>query len=339
MHKPILRHGILQNTVTNHIELFSEKEYVKQFGAVDETTEFYRSIRNGLVELDLVAYSTHLKLAVNMPKLGAQKNIISSPEVAGVAFTEADEVTGVALGLKGQVNIDKQPGIALANILSGVVGDLETKLVIEEDIDIRFAIEAAVGIKYSLKDKNFALNAVDLRISLTRVDATLGNVPLAVLTYISSEGTLYVDVSHFFQKQNAGNNKNLGMLKITGVNVLDLINGLITGEGSATSVALGSSDAWVEDEQQPYTYVYYEANAINSAAPAKFVHVAQLNEKTSREWFTETTSVLFPPTIRRKAAKTCTYATAQTRIRATRCSARKTQKSSATKRNTRTNRR
>lgn len=268
-----------KNTVTNHIELFSEKEYVKQFGEVNETTEFYRSIRNGLVELDLVAYSTHLKLAVNMPKLGAQKNIISSPEVAGVAFTEADEVTGVALGLKGQVKIDKQPGIALANILSGVVGDLETKLVIEEDIDIRFAIEAAVGIKYSLKDKNFALNAVDLRISLTRVDKTLGNVPLAVLTYISSEGTLYVDVSHFFQKQNAGNNKNLGMLKITGVNVLDLINGLITGEGSATSVALGSTDAWVEDEQQPYTYVYYEANAINSAAPAKFVHVAQLNDK------------------------------------------------------------
>lgn len=268
-----------KNTVTNHIELFSEKEYVKQFGEVNETTEFYRSIRNGLVELDLVAYSTHLKLAVNMPKLGAQKNIISSPEVAGVAFTEADEVTGVALALKGQVKIDKQPGIALANILSGVVGDLETKLVIEEDIDIRFAIEAAVGIKYSLKDKNFALNAVDLRISLTRVDATLGNVPLAVLTYISSEGTLYVDVSHFFQKQNAGNNKNLGMLKITGVNVLDLINGLLTGEGSATSVALGSSDAWVEDEQQPYTYVYYEANAINSAAPAKFVHVAQLNDK------------------------------------------------------------
>lgn len=268
-----------KNTVTNHIELFSEKEYVKQFGEVNETTEFYRSIRNGLVELDLVAYSTHLKLAVNMPKLGAQKNIISSPEVAGVAFTEADEVTGVALGLKGQVKIDKQPGIALANILSGVVGDLETKLVIEEDIDIRFAIEAAVGIKYSLKDKNFALNAVDLRISLTRVDKALGNVPLAVLTYISSEGTLYVDVSHFFQKQNAGNNKNLGMLKITGVNVLDLINGLLTGEGSATSVALGSTDAWVEDEQQPYTYVYYEANAINSAAPAKFVHVAQLNEK------------------------------------------------------------
>lgn len=268
-----------KNTVTNHIELFSEKEYVKQFGEVNETTEFYRSTRNGLVELDLVAYSTHLKLAVNMPKLGAQKNIISSPEVAGVAFTEADEVTGVALGLKGQVKIDKQPGIALANILSGVVGDLETKLVIEEDIDIRFAIEAAVGIKYSLKDKNFALNAVDLRISLTRVDATLGNVPLAVLTYISSEGTLYVDVSHFFQKQNAGNNKNLGMLKITGVNVLDLINGLLTGEGSATSVALGSSDAWVEDEQQPYTYVYYEANAINSAAPAKFAKVAQLNEK------------------------------------------------------------
>lgn len=268
-----------KNTVTNHIELFSEKEYVKQFGEVNETTMFYRSTRNGLVELDLVAYSTHLKLAVNMPKLGAQKNIISSPEVAGVAFTEADEVTGVALGLKGQVKIDKQPGIALANILSGVVGDLETKLVIEEDIDIRFAIEAAVGIKYSLKDKNFALNAVDLRISLTRVDATLGNVPLAVLTYISSEGTLYVDVSHFFQKQNAGNNKNLGMLKITGVNVLDLINGLLTGEGSATSVALGSTDAWVEDEQQPYTYVYYEANAINSAAPAKFVHVAQLNDK------------------------------------------------------------
>lgn len=281
-----------KNTVTNHIELFSEKEYVKQFiegyagmtaeeleTAIKGKTTFYRSIRNGLVELDLVAYSTHLKLAVNMPKLGAQKNIISSPEVAGVAFTEADEVTGVALGLKGQVKIDKQPGIALANILSGVVGDLETKLVIEEDIDIRFAIEAAVGIKYSLKDKNFALNAVDLRISLTRVDATLGNVPLAVLTYISSEGTLYVDVSHFFQKQNAGNNKNLGMLKITGVNVLDLINGLITGEGSATSVALGSTDAWVEDEQQPYTYVYYEANAINSAAPAKFVHVAQLNEK------------------------------------------------------------
>lgn len=268
-----------KNTVTNHIELFSEKEYVKQFGEVNETTEFYRSTRNGLVELDLVAYSTHLKLAVNMPKLGAQKNIISSPEVAGVAFTEADEVTGVALGLKGQVKIDKQPGIALANILSGVVGDLETKLVIEEDIDIRFAIEAAVGIKYSLKDKNFALNAVDLRISLTRVDATLGIVPLAVLTYISSEGTLYVDVSHFFQKQNEGNNKNLGMLKITGVNVLDLINGLITGEGSATSVALGSTDAWVEDEQQPYTYVYYEANAINSAAPAKFVHVAQLNDK------------------------------------------------------------
>ena len=268
-----------KNTVTNHIELFSEKEYVKQFGEVNETTEFYRSTRNGLVELDLVAYSTHLKLAVNMPKLGAQKNIISSPEVAGVAFTEADEVTGVALGLKGQVKIDKQPGIALANILSGVVGDLETKLVIEEDIDIRFAIEAAVGIKYSLKDKNFALNAVDLRISLTRVDKTLGNVPLAVLTYISSEGTLYVDVSHFFQKQNKGNNKNLGMLKITGVNVLDLINGLLTGEGSATSVALGSSDAWVEDEQQPYTYVYYEANAINSAAPAKFAKVAQLNDK------------------------------------------------------------
>lgn len=268
-----------KNTVTNHIELFSEKEYVKQFGEVNETTEFYRSTRNGLVELDLVAYSTHLKLAVNMPKLGAQKDIISSPEVAGVAFTEADEVTGVALGLKGQVKIDKQPGIALANILSGVVGDLETKLVIEEDIDIRFAIEAAVGIKYSLKDKSFALSAVDLRISLTRVDATLGNVPLAVLTYISSEGTLYVDVSHFFQKQNAGNNKNLGMLKITGVNVLDLINGLLTGEGSATSVALGSTDAWVEDEQQPYTYVYYEANAINSAAPAKFVHVAQLNDK------------------------------------------------------------
>lgn len=268
-----------KNTVTNHIELFSEKEYVKQFGAVDETTMFYRSTRNGLVELDLVAYSTHLKLAVNMPKLGAKKDIISSPEVAGVAFTEADEVTGVALGLKGQVKIDKQPGIALANILSGVVGNLETKLVIEEDIDIRFAIEAAVGIKYSLKDKNFALNAVDLRISLTRVDKTLGNVPLAVLTYVSSEGTLYVDVSHFFQKQNAGNNKNLGMLKITGVNVLDLINGLLTGEGSATSVALGSSDAWVEDEQQPYTYVYYEANAINSAAPQKFVHVAQLNDK------------------------------------------------------------
>lgn len=268
-----------KNTVTNHIELFSEKEYVKQFGEVNETTEFYRSTRNGLVELDLVAYSTHLKLAVNMPKLGAKKDIISSPEVAGVAFTEADEVTGVALGLKGQVKIDKQPGIALANILSGVVGDLETKLVIEEDIDIRFAIEAAVGIKYSLKDKNFALNAVDLRISLTRVDKTLGIVPLAVLTYISSEGTLYVDVSHFFQKQNAGNNKNLGMLKITGVNVLDLINGLLTGEGSATSVALGSTDAWVEDEQQPYTYVYYEANAINSAAPAKFVHVAQLNDK------------------------------------------------------------
>lgn len=268
-----------KNTVTNHIELFSEKEYVKQFGAVDETTMFYRSTRNGLVELDLVAYSTHLKLAVNMPKIGAKKDIVSSPEVAGVAFTEADEVTGVALGLKGQVKIDKQPGIALANILSGVVGDLETKLVIEEDIDIRFAIEAAVGIKYSLKDKNFALNAVDLRISLTRVDKTLGIVPLAVLTYVSSEGTLYVDVSHFFQKQNAGNNKNLGMLKITGVNVLDLINGLLTGEGSATSVALGSSDAWVEDEQQPYTYVYYEANAINSAAPAKFVHVAQLNEK------------------------------------------------------------
>lgn len=268
-----------KNTVTNHIELFSEKEYVKQFGAVDETTMFYRSTRNGLVELDLVAYSTHLKLAVNMPKIGAKKDIVSSPEVAGVAFTEADEVTGVALGLKGQVKIDKQPGIALANILSGVVGDLETKLVIEEDIDIRFAIEAAVGIKYSLKDKNFALNAVDLRISLTRVDKTLGNVPLAVLTYVSSEGTLYVDVSHFFQKQNEGNNKNLGMLKITGVNVLDLINGLLTGEGSATSVALGSSDAWVEDEQQPYTYVYYEANAINSAAPAKFVHVAQLNEK------------------------------------------------------------
>ena len=268
-----------KNTVTNHIELFSEKEYVKQFGAVDETTMFYRSTRNGLVELDLVAYSTHLKLAVNMPKLGAKKDIVSSPEVAGVAFTEADEVTGVALGLKGQVKIDKQPGIALANILSGVVGDLETKLVIEEDIDIRFAIEAAVGIKYSLKDKNFALNAVDLRISLTRVDKTLGIVPLAVLTYISSEGTLYVDVAHFFQKQNAGNNKNLGMLKITGVNVLDLINGLLTGEGSATSVALGSSDAWVEDEQQPYTYVYYEANAINSAAPAKFVHVAQLNDK------------------------------------------------------------
>lgn len=268
-----------KNTVTNHIELFSEKEYVKQFGAVDETTMFYRSTRNGLVELDLVAYSTHLKLAVNMPKLGAKKDIVSSPEVAGVAFTEADEVTGVALGLKGQVKIDKQPGIALANILSGVVGDLETKLVIEEDIDIRFAIEAALGIKYSLKDKNFALNAVDLRISLTRVDKTLGIVPLAVLTYVSSEGTLYVDVSHFFQKQNAGNNKNLGMLKITGVNVLDLINGLLTGKGSATSVALGSSDAWVEDEQQPYTYVYYEANAINSAAPAKFVHVAQLNEK------------------------------------------------------------
>lgn len=268
-----------KNTVTNHIELFSEKEYVKQFGAVDETTMFYRSTRNGLVELDLVAYSTHLKLAVNMPKLGAKKDIVSSPEVAGVAFTEADEVTGVALGLKGQVKIDQQPGIALANILSGVVGDLETKLVIEEDIDIRFAIEAAVGIKYSLKDKNFALNAVDLRISLTRVDKTLGIVPLAVLTYISSEGTLYVDVSHFFQKQNAGNNKNLGMLKITGVNVLDLINGLLTGEGSATSVALGSTDAWVEDEQQPYTYVYYEANAINSAAPAKFVHVAQLNDK------------------------------------------------------------
>lgn len=268
-----------KNTVTNHIEMFSEKEYVKQFGAVDETTMFYRSTRNGLVELDLVAYSTHLKLAVNMPKIGAKKDIVSSPEVAGVAFTEADEVTGVALGLKGQVKIDKQPGIALANILSGVVGDLETKLVIEEDIDIRFAIEAAVGIKYSLKDKNFALNAVDLRISLTRVDKTLGIVPLAVLTYISSEGTLYVDVSHFFQKQNAGNNKNLGMLKITGVNVLDLINGLLTGEGSATSVALGSSDAWVEDEQQPYTYVYYEANAINSAAPAKFVHVAQLNDK------------------------------------------------------------
>lgn len=281
-----------KNTVTNHIELFSEKEYVKQFiegyagmtaeeleTAIKGKTTFYRSTRNGLVELDLVAYSTHLKLAVNMPKLGAQKNIISSPEVAGVAFTEADEVTGVALGLKGQVKIDKQPGIALANILSGVVGDLETKLVIEEDIDIRFAIEAAVGIKYSLKDKNFALNAVDLRISLTRVDKTLGIVPLAVLTYISSEGTLYVDVSHFFQKQNAGNNKNLGMLKITGVNVLDLINGLLTGEGSATSVALGSSDAWVEDEQQPYTYVYYEANAINSAAPAKFVHVAQLNDK------------------------------------------------------------
>ena len=268
-----------KNTVTNHIELFSEKEYVKQFGAVDETTKFYRSTRNGLVELDLVAYSTHLKLAVNMPKIGAKKDIVSSPEVAGVAFTEADEVTGVALGLKGQVKIDKQPGIALANILSGVVGDLETKLVIEEDIDIRFAIEAAVGIKYSLKDKNFALNAVDLRISLTRVDKTLGIVPLAVLTYVSSEGTLYVDVSHFFQKQNAGNNKNLGMLKITGVNVLDLINGLLTGEGSATSVALGSSDAWVEDEQQPYTYVYYEANAINSAAPAKFVHVAQLNDK------------------------------------------------------------
>ena len=268
-----------KNTVTNHIELFSEKEYVKQFGAVDENTLFYRSTRNGLVELDLVAYSTHLKLAVNMPKIGAKKDIVSSPEVAGVAFTEADEVTGVALGLKGQVKIDKQPGIALANILSGVVGDLETKLVIEEDIDIRFAIEAAVGIKYSLKDKNFALNAVDLRISLTRVDKTLGIVPLAVLTYVSSEGTLYVDVSHFFQKQNAGNNKNLGMLKITGVNVLDLINGLITGEGSATSVALGSSDAWVEDEQQPYTYVYYEANAINSAAPAKFVHVAQLNDK------------------------------------------------------------
>lgn len=269
-----------KNTVTNHIELFSEKEYVKQFGEVDETTEFYRSIRNGLVELDLVAYSTHLKLAVNMPKLGAQKNIISSPEVAGVAFTEADEVTGVALGLKGQVKIDKQPGIALANILSGVVGDLETKLVIEEDIDIRFAIEAAVGIKYSLKDKNFALSAVDLRISLARYYATDNKtVPLAVLTYISSEGTLYVDVSHFFQKQNEGNNKNLGMLKITGVNVLDLINGLITGEGSATSVALGSSDAWVEDEQQPYTYVYYEANAINSAAPAKFAKVAQLNEK------------------------------------------------------------
>lgn len=268
-----------KNTVTNHIELFSEKEYVKQFGAVDETTMFYRSTRNGLVELDLVAYSTHLKLAVNMPKIGAKKDIVSSPEVAGVAFTEADEVTGVALGLKGQVKIDKQPGIALANILSGVVGDLETKLVIEEDIDIRFAIEAAVGIKYSLKDKNFALNAVDLRISLTRVDKKLGIVPLAVLTYISSEGTLYVDVSHFFQKQNAGNNKNLGMLKITGVNVLDLINGLLTGKGSATSVALGSSDAWVEDEQQPYTYVYYEANAINSAAPAKFVHVAQLNDK------------------------------------------------------------
>ena len=282
-----------KNTVTNHIELFSEKEYVKQFvpGYANMTAEeleaaivagatFYQSTRNGLVELDLVAYSTHLKLAVNMPKLGAQKDIVSSPEVAGVKFTEADEVTGIALGLKGQVKIDKQPGIALANILSGVVGDLETKLVINEDIDIRFAIEAAVGIKYSLKDKNFALNAVDLRISLARYYAKDNiTVPLAVLTYISSEGTLYVDVSHFFQKQNKGNNKNLGMLKITGVNVLDLINGLLTGEGSATSVALGSTDAWVEDEQQPYTYVYYEANAINSAAPAKFVHVAQLNDK------------------------------------------------------------
>lgn len=279
-----------KNPQTQHIELYSEKEFVQQYvegyagmtaeeleNAIKGKTTFYRSTRKGLVELDLDAYATHLKLAVNFPKIGAKKDLITSPNVGGVVFSDAEEVNGLALGIKGQIKINKQEGIALANILSGVVGDLETKLVIKDDIDIRFAIEAKVGIKYDLEDKTFGLNAIDLRVSLSRYYDPNNIVPLATLTYISSEGALYVDVSHFFKKQNEGNNKNIGMLKITGVNILDILNGLITGAGSSATVALGSADgsAWADEAR---TYIYYEANSMNSVAPDRYAKIHTLTD-------------------------------------------------------------
>ena len=279
-----------KNPQTQHIELYSEKEFVQQYvegyagmtaeeleNAIKGKTTFHRSTRKGLVELDLDAYATHLKLAVNFPKIGAKKDLITSPNVGGVVFSDAEEVNGLALGIKGQIKINKQEGIALANILSGVVGDLETKLVIEDDIDIRFAIEAKAGIKYDLEDKTFGLSAIDLRVSLSRYYDPNNIVPLATLTYISSEGALYVDVSHFFKKQNEGNNKNLGMLKITGVNILDILNGLITGAGSSATVALGSADgsAWADEAR---TYIYYEANSMNSVAPDRYAQIHTLTD-------------------------------------------------------------
>lgn len=268
-------HGIRYylDETTGHYVIYSRNEYPNPENL---PTKFYKNVRRGLVAIDLDAYATHVNVSLFLPKLGAKANLITSPNVQGTEFAYADEINGLSLGLKGQLKIDKQEGVALANILKGVVGDLETKLVIKDDIDIRFAIEASVGFLFSVEDMSFEIGNIDLKISLSRYDAATDSVsPLAIITYSSDEGTAYIDVSHFFKKQDLDGSKKLGLLKVTGVNIIDLINGLISGDATSALAAAGDSGIWADEA---HTYFYYEANATNAAAPVRYANVTKVDE-------------------------------------------------------------
>ncbi len=233
--------------------------------------------RQGLLQIDLDMYSTHLNVDLFMPliKFNDTENRIALPNgfVAQKTVDRDDTSIDLSLSLAGQLKIDKNEGVALANVLGSVVGDLETKLVIQDDIDLRFRISASASLAFSLAEKTFNIAALDLMISFARmVDGK--EVPLAAIYYTSADGALYLDLSYFFKGQENAATRNLGKLKVTGIDVLGLLGGLLSG-GSSVSEALaaaGDTNAWVPETNN--TVIHTPATAANIVAPQKYVLVS-----------------------------------------------------------------
>lgn len=246
--------------------------------------------RDGLLQVDLDLYGTHLNVDLMLPVIGFNTYPVGNHGDES-SYQSAREIRGLSLSLKGQFKIDKNTdydpkGARLGNILANIVGDLDTRLVIEDGVDIRFEIAAAMGFDYSINEKTFSINKLDLKIALTRVFADNTTAPFATIIYNSADQALYLDISHFFQNQANAEAKNLGKLKITGIDIVSLLSGALSGSGSAVSDALASAadeNAWNADHSKLYVPYdasehkapekYVEVNVLTSAAPKAYVPI------------------------------------------------------------------
>lgn len=234
--------------------------------------------REGLVQVDLDMYGVHINLDLMMPVIAVNENVVVYP---AHEYVDASTVNGVSLSLALQLKIDKNNGVALGNILKGVVGDLGTALIIEDDIDLRIMISAAVKFSYDLTELSFSLDAIDAEILISRYYAdTDTSVDLLNLYYVSSEGALYVDMSYFMQSQDPTGERNLGKLKVTGIDLIGILTELLASSSSVDASASALyEDPWVENSS--HTQLYVPATAENTAAPATYSRQAALNEDLS----------------------------------------------------------
>ena len=238
----------------------------------------------GLVAIDLQFYGLNVGIDVMAPTVGlhdanSTSGVKSHPIETKNEWVTLGEGTNkfsaelalcLSLGLTGNT---PATGTRLGDILGGIVGDLDTRLILDHDFIIGIDVKASLELEFDLVNKTFNISQLDLAVLLSKMTS---NTPsetdelLLGIYYSDVNETAYIDASHFFQKYVNGsenpfvNSTATGKIAIDGIKITDLIksatasakadesNAMVAGNG-ATAAAEPNADklisaaaAWIE---------------------------------------------------------------------------------------------